>query len=99
MCVLMVAIGTGFRIKRSFQENQRCAQPEQHVLKNMVAANAQPFPSDLHFGVAVAQEPRESWQLWRVLRGKRDQRDPLSGYPPPGCIVQGPSAVHHTVTP
>jgi hypothetical protein len=68
------AIGTAFGGKRFDTVVQRTAEPAQHVLQHFVAADQQAPPFDLHRQVAVAQMPRKSRQMQRIIGAHFGQR-------------------------
>ena len=74
MVAVLVTIGAVLRIERRFDRRKPCAQPAQHVLDHMVAADAQPVADDLHVEMPVADMPGEPRQLARIGRCDLDQR-------------------------
>ena len=63
VAVMMVLVGAVLRIERRFDWRKPRAEPAQHVLDHMIAADAQPVADDLHVDVAVADVPGEPRQL------------------------------------
>ena len=61
-------VGALLRIEWRLDRRQAGAEPAQHVLDHVVAANAQPIADDLHVDVAVADVPGEPRQLVSIRR-------------------------------
>jgi hypothetical protein len=74
MAVRMLRVGALLRIERRFHRRKPGAEPAQHVLDHMVAANAQPIADDLHVDMPVADVPGEPRQLVAVGSGNFGQR-------------------------
>jgi hypothetical protein len=74
LVVTVVSIGAGLGIEGCLHRDEACAEAAQHLLKHMVAADAQPLADDLHIGVAVAKMPGEPRKLVRARRRNLDQR-------------------------
>jgi hypothetical protein len=70
----MLPVSAGLRIERRVHGRKARAEPTQHALDHMVAANAQPIADNLHIDMTVADMPGESRQLVTVRRGNFDQR-------------------------
>ena len=73
MCVLVVIISAGLRIERGNEIGERRTKPAEHLFKNMIAADTQTVPGDLHFGMAVAEMPGDACQLLRACRCNLDK--------------------------
>jgi len=67
-------IGTAFGIERRFDLDQARAQPSQHRLDHMIAADAQSPPRDLGRQVPIAEVPGEAHQMLRIVPPDFQQR-------------------------
>jgi hypothetical protein len=76
------------RIERRVEGSQPSAEPPQHVLDHMIAANTQPVADDLHLDVPVADVPGEPRQRMAVGRGDFDQRFRAADDPNDAAIVE-----------
>jgi len=76
------------RIKRRIEGSQQSAEPPQHVLDHMIAANTQPIAHDLHLDVPVADVPGEPRQRMAVGGGDFDQRLRAGDDPHDAAIVE-----------
>ena len=74
MAVCMLTVCAVLRIERRFHRRKPRAEPAQHVLDHMIAADAQPIADDLHVDVAVADVPGEPRQFVAVGGRDFDQR-------------------------
>ena len=70
LAVIMVLVSAVFRIERRFERRQPRAEPAQHVLDDVIAADAQPIAADLHVDMPIADVPGQPRQL--VCIGSRD---------------------------
>ena len=76
------------RIKRRVEGSQQSAEPPQHVLDHMIAANTQPVADDLHLDVPVADVPGEPRQRMAVRGDDFDQRLRAADDPHNAAIVE-----------
>jgi hypothetical protein len=76
------------RIKRRIEGREQRAEPPQHVLDHMIAANTQPVAHDLHLDVPVADVPGESRQRMAVGSDDFDQRLGTADDPHDAAIVE-----------
>jgi hypothetical protein len=76
------------RIKRRIDRSQQSAEPPQHVLDHMIAANTQPVADDLHLDVPVADVPGEPRQRMAIGGGDFDQRLRAADDPHDATIVE-----------
>lgn len=77
MAVLMiigVPVRAAFGLEHRADRFERGAEAAQHVLQDMIAADAQGVPDDLHLGVPIAGMPSEPRQRGRIGCGYFDQR-------------------------
>ena len=72
--VAAVIVGAVLGIERRFDRRKARAEPAQHVLDHVVAADAQAVADDLNVDVAIADVPGEPRQLAAVGRGDLDER-------------------------
>jgi hypothetical protein len=73
VAVHMLPVRALLRIERRFHRHQPCAEPAQHILDDMIAANAQPIANDLHLDMPIADMPREPRQFLAASGGNFDQ--------------------------
>jgi hypothetical protein len=66
ICVRVVGIGAAFGIERRFDLDQARAQPSQHRLDHMIAADAQSPLRDLGRQVPIAEVPGEANQMLQI---------------------------------
>jgi hypothetical protein len=76
------------RIKRRIEGREQRAEPPQHVLDHMIAADTQPVAHDLHLDVPVADVPGESRQRMAVGSDDFDQRLGTADDPHDAAIVE-----------
>ena len=76
------------RIKRRVEGSEQSAEPPQHVLDHMIAANTQPVADDLHLDVPVADVPGEPRQRMAVRGDDFDQRLRAADDPHNAAIVE-----------
>ncbi len=74
MAVRVLTVRALLRIERRFHRRKAGAEPAQHVLDHMIAANTQPVADDLHVDVPVADVPGKPRQFVAVGGGDFDQR-------------------------
>jgi len=74
MAVRVLTVRALLRIERRFHRRKAGAEPAQHVLDHMIAANAQPVADDLHVDMPVTDVPGEPRQFVAVGGGDFDQR-------------------------
>jgi len=74
VAVRMLPVSAMLRIERRLHRRKPRAEPAQHLLDHMIAANAQPVADDLHVDVPVADMPGEPRQFVTVGGGDFDQR-------------------------
>jgi hypothetical protein len=67
ICVRVAGIGTAFGIERRFDLDQARAQPSQHCLDHVIAADAQSPLRDLRRQVPIAEVPGEAHQMLRIV--------------------------------
>lgn len=67
-------VGTAFRIERRLDLNDFRAEPLQHRLDDVIAADPQALCHQLRRQVAVAEMPSDADQLLRILAADFDQR-------------------------
>jgi len=74
ICVRVAGIGAAFGIERRFDLDQARAQPSQHRLDHMIAADAQSPLRDLGRQVSIAEVPGEAHQMLRIAPPDFQQR-------------------------
>jgi len=91
---MLAAISAVLRIERGLDRCEPGAEPAQHVLDDMVAADAQPLADDLNLEVPVADMPGKPRQLARIGCHDLNERLRPAGNPHDAAAVeQEPVAV------
>jgi len=70
----VLAVGALLRIEWRVNRSEPRAEPAQHILDHMIAANAQPIADDLHVDMPVTDVPGKPRQFVAVGGGDFDQR-------------------------
>src|SRR5712691_10252014 len=64
--VIMAVISAALGLERRLDGGELRTEPKEHLLKHMIAADAQAITGHLHLRVPVAEVPGEARQLVRV---------------------------------
>ena len=73
VAVRMLPVRALLRIERRFHRKKPRAEPAQHILDHVIAANAQAIANDLHLDMPIANMPREPRQFLAAGGGNFDQ--------------------------
>src|SRR5205085_7614424 len=76
------------RIERRLDRHELRAEPAQHILKHMIAANAQRLTDHLYVRVPVAKVPREPREAMGTIRRDLDEGLSLAADPHDRAIVE-----------
>jgi hypothetical protein len=86
--VVMMVVGAALGIKRRFDRRKPRAETAQHILDDVIAADAQPLAYELDVDVTIADMPGEPRQIVSSGGADFDQRLGPADHPDDGAVFE-----------